>query len=181
MVKGGDFRRAGYEYNGHMKVLENILNNDYLWKELRIKGGAYGGTMSFTKDEVLFYSYRDPNLLETINTYNGVIKFLKNFKADDEEMTNYIIGTIGSIDNLMGPYSKGVVGDNMYFSGTTQEDIQKFRNEVLSTTSADIRDFANLLEVVIKQNLHCVVGSETKVNENKELFDRIIVPINKTK
>jgi len=181
VVKAGNFKKAGYKYNGHMKVLENILNSDYLWKEIRVKGGAYGGSMSFTRDEVLFYSYRDPNLKETLNTFDEVVKFLKDFKADDKEMTNYIIGAIGSMDNLKGPYASGLIADNMYFSGTTQEDIQKLRDEVLSTTDDDIRNFAGLLENVIKQNLHCVVGSETKVNENKDLFNIILVPIKKAK
>jgi len=181
VVKAGNYKKAGYNYNGHMKVLENILNSDYLWKELRVKGGAYGGAMSFTKDEALFYSYRDPNLKETLITFDEVVKFLKNFSADEKEMTNYIIGTIGSMDYLTSPYAKGVLGDSMYFTSTTQGDIQKIRDEVLSTTSGDIRNLADLLDIVIKQNLHCVVGSESKVNENKELFDRIIVPIKKTK
>ncbi|MFT5873739.1 MAG: Zn-dependent M16 (insulinase) family peptidase [Clostridium sp.] len=181
VVKGGSFKKAGYTYNGCMKVVENVLNSDYLWKELRVKGGAYGGAMRFTKDEVLFYSYRDPNLKETLDTFGGAVDFLRNFKANDKEMTNFIIGTIGNIDSLTGPYNKGVIGDNMYFTNTTQDDIQKLRDEVLSTTSEDIRNFAQVLEAVIKQNLHCVVGSESKVNENKNLFDRIIVPIKKPK
>ncbi len=153
-------------------MLENILNSEYLWKELRVKGGAYGGAMNFTRDEVLFYSYRDPNLKETLNTFDETIKFLENFKASDKEMTNYIIGTIGSMDYLTGPYAKGIIGDSMYFTCTTQADIQKLRDEVLSTTQDDIRKFADVLEIVIKQNLYCVVGSETKVNENKQLFDK---------
>ena len=181
VVKAGSFKNTGFSYNGKMKVVENILNSDYLWKELRVKGGAYGGTMSFTNYEVLFYSYRDPNLKETLKTFDGAVNFLKNFKASDKEMTNYIIGTIGSMDNLIGPYYKGIIGDNMYFSGTTQEDIQKLRDEVLATTAEDIRNFADLLKAVMKQNLHCVVGGETKVNNNKYLFDRIIVPINNYK
>ena len=181
VVKAGNFKKAGYNYNGHMKVLENILNSDYLWPELRVKGGAYGGAVSFTSDEVLFYSYRDPNLKETLNTFNEVVNYLKKFKASDKEMTNYIIGTIGNMDHLTDPNAIGVLGDNMYFSGTTQMDIQKLRNEVLSTTDVDIKNFADLLENVIKQNLHCVVGSESKINENKSSFDKIIVPIKKNK
>ena len=181
VVKAGSFVNAGFNYNGKMKVVENILNSDYLWQELRVKGGAYGGAMSFTNNEVLFYSYRDPNLKETLNTFDGAVNFLKNFNANDKEMTNYIIGTIGGMDNLTGPNYKGLIGDNMYFSGTTQEDIQKIRDDVLATTAEDIRNYADLLQAVIKQNLHCVVGSETKVNENRDLFDRIIVPINNSK
>ena len=181
VVKAGSFKEAGYNYSGKMKVIENILNSDYLWQELRVKGGAYGGAMTFTKSNVLFYSYRDPNLKETLNTIDGAVEFLRNFKADEKEMTNYIIGTIGNMDSLIGPFDKGIMGDNMYFTGSTQEEVQKLREEVLSTTADDIRNFADVLEAVIKQNLHCIVGGETKVNENKDLFDRVIVPINNPK
>lgn len=181
VVKAGSFKNEGVNYNGKMKVVENILNSEYLWKELRVKGGAYGGAMSFTNQEVLFYSYRDPNLKETLKIFDGAVDFLKNFKASDKEMTNYIIGTIGSMDYLIGPYYKGLIGDNMYFSGTTQNDIQRLRDEVLSTTAVDIRNFGGLLEAIIKQNLYCVVGSDTKVNENSDLFDEIIIPINNSK
>ena len=177
VVKAGSFKNTGYKYSGKMKVVENILNSDYLWQELRVKGGAYGGAMSFTKNEVLFYSYRDPNLKEALNTFDRTVKYLKNFEADEKEMTNYIIGTIGSMDYLTGPYYKGIIGDNMYFSDTTQEDVQKLRDEVLSTTAEDIRNFADVIEAVIKQNLYCIVGGETKVKANKDLFERIIVPI----
>ncbi|MGH4139499.1 insulinase family protein [Clostridium sp.] len=181
VVKAGGFKNAGFNYNGKMKVVENIINSDYLWKELRVKGGAYGGAMSFTKYEVLFYSYRDPNLKETLNIFDGVVKFLKNFKASDKEMTNYIIGTIGGMDYLRTPYYSGLIADNMYFSGITQDDIQKIRDEVLSTNAEDIRNSADMLEVALKQNTHCVVGSASKVNENSDLFDNIIVPINNPK
>ncbi|MGK0468792.1 insulinase family protein [Clostridium sp.] len=177
VVKAGSFKNAGYIYNGSMRVLENILNSDYLWQKLRIKGGAYGGAMSFTNEEVLFYSYRDPNLKETLNTFDETVNFLENFEADEKEMANYIIGTIGNMDSLTSPQLKGVIGDNMYFKGITHKDIQKERNEVLSTTAEDIRNYARLIENVIKQNFYCVVGGETKVNENKGLFHRIVVPI----
>lgn len=177
VVKAGSFKLAGYNYSGKMKVAQNILNSDYLWKELRLKGGAYGGAMISTSEEILFYSYRDPNLIETISTFDGAVKFLRDFKADEKEMTNYIIGTIGGMDSLVGPYYKGVIGDNMYFSGVTQEDNQKLRDEVLSTTAEDIRNLAEVFEAVIKQNMQCAVGGQNKIDESKDLFDDIIFPI----
>lgn len=181
VVKAGSFKSTGYKYSGRVKVLENILNSDYLWKELRVKGGAYGGAMSAAKEGLLFYSYRDPNLKETISTFDGAVKFLRNFKADEKQMANYIIGTIGGIDYLAGPNYKGAIADNMYFSGDTQQDIQKLRDEVIATTAEDIRNFAQVLEGMMKQNVHCTVGSETKIAESKDLFDNIIFPIKNPK
>lgn len=181
VVKAGSFKNAGYKYNGKMKVVENILNSDYLWQKLRVKGGAYGGAMNFTNEEVLFYSYRDPNLKETLDAFDEAVSYLKNFKADEKEMSNYIIGTIGNMESLTSPQYKGIIGDNMYFKNISLQDIQKLRDEVLSTTAQDIRDYAGLIEDVVKQNFYCVVGGETKIVENKELFHKIIVPINNTK
>jgi len=177
VVKAGSLKNIGYNFSGKMMVAQNILNSDYLWKELRVKNGAYGGAMSITKEEILFYSYRDPNIRETISTFDGAVKFLRDFKADEKEMTNYIIGTIGGMDYLAGPKYKGIIGDNMYFSGTTQEDLQNQRDEVLATTAEDIRKFAEVIEGIIKQNLLCTVGSQTKVYDNKDLFDNIIFPV----
>jgi Zn-dependent M16 (insulinase) family peptidase len=138
VVKAGSFKSLGYNFSGKMMVVQNILNSDYLWKELRVKNGAYGGAMNITKEEILFYSYRDPNIKETISIFNGAVKFLREFKADEKEMTNYIIGTIGGMDYLAGPYYKGIIGDKMYFSGTTQEELQNQRAEVLATSAQDI-------------------------------------------
>ncbi|MCY6482935.1 insulinase family protein [Clostridium aestuarii] len=177
VVKGGDLKKAGYEANGKLAVLSNILKSGYLWSNIRIKGGAYGTNMGINNSIVMFSSYRDPNLKKTIDTIDNIPEYLKNFDADEKEMTNYIIGTIGKIDssenmlsNIMGPAANGMLADELYLSKTKQADIQKEREEIISTTAEDIRNFAPVIEALLKQDYLCVVGGETKIKENKDKF-----------
>lgn len=177
VVKGGDLRKAGFEPNGKFAVLQNILDSGYLWSNVRIKGGAYGTSMAMDDSSVLFTSYRDPNLKETIDTFDKVPEYLKNFDADEKQMTNYVIGAVGKNDNandmlgkLMGPAADGLIADNLYLSGTKQEDLQKEREELISTSAEDIRNFAPVVDSILKQNYLTVVGGETKIKENERNF-----------
>ncbi|MCX7747677.1 MAG: insulinase family protein [Clostridia bacterium] len=174
VLKEGDFSKLGYKYSGKMKVLANIINSSYLWQEVRLKGGAYGAGAAFSSNGIgAMYSYYDPNLKETMNVFNKTPEFLKNFKATKEEMTNYIIGTIGKEDLNGTPDIKGLLADYQYFSGSPQEFLQKERQEILSTTAQDINSYAEMLQKLMDENIYCVVGSETKINENKDLFKEI--------
>lgn len=174
VIKGYDYSKLGYKYNGNMQVLMNILSNDYMWPELRVKGGAYGGYFTISKSGFLaFYSYRDPNLKETLNVYDNAAEFIKNFKATDEEMTNYIIGAIGGMDYLKDPADKGKSADSNYIRGITDEDLKAERLEVLNTKASDIVKYADMIEKAMKENYHCTIGNEKKITENKGAFNSI--------
>lgn len=177
VVKGGNIENAGYKDTGKLQVLANVLGSEYLWNSVRIKGGAYGVNVFVHRGNLLFSSYRDPNLKETIDIFDKVPEYLSRFNADEKEMTNYIIGTIGKQEsdmnqliNNLGPISEGIIGDNMYITGVTKDDIKKQRDEILSTTSQDIRNFAKLVDAVLKQDYLCVVGGDSKINENEKEF-----------
>lgn len=180
VVEGGDLKKSGYKENGKLIVLQNILQSDYLWKNIRVKGGAYGAYMSISNGDILLSSYRDPNLKDTMDTFNKVPNYLKNFNADEKQMTNFIIGAIGQYDNslnglysLIGPAADGIIADNLYFTGMKSSDLQKEREEIAATTAEDIRNFANLMDSILKQNYHCVVGGETEIEKNKDSFDTV--------
>jgi presequence protease len=174
VFQGGTLEKAGYQYSPKMKVLEKIINSEYLWNEVRVKGGAYGVNVTINDTgSVLFTSSDDPNLKETLEAFDHSVVFLKNFKATEKEMTNYIIGAIGNVNLDMEPGMKGITADSMYFMGVTTTDILKQYKEMLTTTVEDIRNYADLLEKVLKQNYHCVIGGEEKIKENKGLFDSI--------
>jgi Zn-dependent M16 (insulinase) family peptidase len=119
-------------------------------------------------------SYRDPNLKETLNVFDETANYLRKFSANDTMMTNYIIGTIGQMDYPHSPKEKGIIADSYYISGVSQEDIQKERNQVLNTKSCDIVKYADMIEKVMKENNYCVVGSESKIKENKDIFKNVI-------
>ncbi|AKA68802.1 insulinase family protein [Clostridium scatologenes] len=177
VYKGGDLKKTRYIENGKFKVLENILNMDYLSPIIRERDGAYGAYMGVDNSKVVFSSYRDPNLQKTIDTFNQTPEFLKNFNADEKQMTNYIIGTIGQEDNkyskldqYYGAAADGIIADNLYLTGTKQSDLEQERKDIISTTAEDIRNFAPVMDAVLKQNYLCVVGGETKIEESKKNF-----------
>ena len=175
VYQGYNFKKLGYDFSGKMDVLRQILSRDYLYEKLRVLGGAYGGfAIVSNTGYLIFGSYRDPNLKETLENYKKSVDYLKNFTADKKEMTRYIIGTIASIDRPLVPSQKGDQAITNYFRHLTYEDIQKERTEILNTTADDIKSFAKLVEDVLKKNVYCVYGNEVKINENKDLFDTIV-------
>ncbi|BCN32314.1 insulinase family protein [Anaeromicropila herbilytica] len=171
VARTGNFITAGYEYTGALKVLKLILSYDYLWINIRVKGGAYGCMSGFSLEgNGYFTSYRDPNLRETNEVYEKLYDYIKNFTVDERDMTKYIIGTISSVDTPLNPAAKGARSLTAYLSGMTMEDIQKDRDQILSATEEDIRNLAELVKSILHDNNICVIGNETKIEENKDLF-----------
>ena len=85
-------------------------------------------------------------------------------------MTKYIIGTIGDLDSPLTPSSKGNRSMTAYLSNLTYEDIQKEREQVLTATEESIRDLAGIIEAVLADGDICVLGNETRLEEQKEMF-----------
>lgn len=174
-AKAGNFKDLGYKYSGSMNVLRLIMNYDYLWNKLRVQGGAYGAFNSYARNGNMFFaSYRDPNLAESIDVYDKTFEYLKNFNANEREMTKYIIGSISDLDSPLTPSMKGELGDELYIRHIPAEDLQKERNEVLNTTVDIIRSFSDLLRDTMNQNYLCVLGNEEKIKENSALFKNMI-------
>lgn len=118
-------------------------------------------------------SYRDPNLEKTNAIYEGVVEYLKNFSVSERDMTKFVIGTISNMDQPMTPVAKGDRSMNLYMNQVSEEMIRKERAEVLDATEEDIRALAEIVEAVLKNNYFCVIGSEEKIEEQKELFMEI--------
>ena len=174
VAQTGNFRKKGLEYTGALEILKVALSYDYLWINLRVKGGAYGCMSGFRRNgESYFVSYRDPNLKNTLQVYQGVPEYIRNFGADEREMTKYIIGTISGKDVPKTPHMKGNISKVAYFSGITEEMIQKERNQILDATVEDVRALAAIVEAVLQDDAICVVGSESAIQNEKELFGEI--------
>ncbi len=171
VARTGNFVKAGFKYTGALKVLNVILSYDYLWNNIRVKGGAYGCMCGFSRDgNAYFTSYRDPNLRETNEIYDKVYDYVKNFTADERDMTKYIIGTISNLDTPLNPSARGTRSLNAYLSNISYEDIQKERNEILNVTVEDIRALAPIVKSVLDSNNICVIGNETKLENNHDMF-----------
>ncbi len=170
----GNYMKKGLSYTGSLKVLKVILGYDYLWNQVRVKGGAYGCMNSFSRvGDAYFVSYRDPNLEKTLETYRGAVNYLKQFDVDERDMTKYIIGTISDMDIPLSPSAKGMRGLSAYLSNDTVELLQQERDEVLGTTSARIAELSEYVEEILSQNQICVLGSEEKIEAQKALFDTV--------
>ena len=172
--KGENYVRLGYKFTGAMRVLETIMRYGYLWTRIRVQGGAYGASVQFARNGLLlFTSYRDPNLSETLRVYDEVADYLKNFTASEREMTKSIIGTISTLDVPMTPQMKGSLAAMLYLRGITQADRQRERDEVLAANVEAIRALAPVVDACMKKDTYCVFGGEEKVRENEQLFSRI--------
>ena len=167
----GNFRRAGFEYTGALRILRTVLNYDYLWMNLRVRGGAYGCMGAFRRTgECYLVSYRDPHLKRTLEVYEKLPEYLRHFHADEREMTKYIIGTVSELDVPLNASAKGAAALNAWFTGMTEEDFQRERDQILDAEEEDIRKLADLAEAVLKQHNICVVGSEKAVEDAADVF-----------
>ena len=174
VAKAGNFIDRGQAYTGALQILKVILSYEYLWQNIRVKGGAYGCMSGFNRiGEGYLVSYRDPNLERTLDVYDGVVDYLKEFTVDEREMTKYIIGTISNIDRPMTPAAKGDRSMNLYMNHVSAEMIQEERAQILTAQQEDIRKLADVVAAILSAEQLCVVGSEEKIEEQKALFGEV--------
>lgn len=174
VAQGGNFIDHGFKHVGPMSVLETILRYEYLWIRIRVQGGAYGAFANFFDDgNMIFCSYRDPNLVETYNVYKELPEYLRSFTLSDREMRKYIIGTMSGLDLPMTPALRGPRAMGIYFSGANIADKVEFRKQVIACKPEDIVALADVVESVLKDNHICSMGNETKIKESN-LFDNIV-------
>jgi len=171
VARTGNYRNKGYEYTGALKILKLILSYEYLWVNIRVKGGAYGCMSAFgSMGESYFVSYRDPNLSATNEVYEGIVDYVKNFEADDRDMTKYVIGTISELDTPLNPKGKGIRSLNAWLSGVTKEEVQKERDEILYAKVEDIQALAPYIQAILADNNFCVIGGEERIKKESSLF-----------
>ncbi len=175
VIQGYDFKKLGYTWSGKMRVLNQIVSREWLTNQVRVIGGAYGGYSGISPNGTMtFNSYRDPNLKTTIENYNATYQYLANFKADDNAMTRFILGTISGIDVPMTPSQKGDNAVSLYFAKRTLADVQTDRDDILATKAADIVAFAKMVKDILDQKYICVYGNKDKVTAEKDTFISLI-------
>lgn len=174
VARAGNFKKAGYEYTGALKILKLILSYEYLWVNIRVKGGAYGCMSGFGRTgDSYFVSYRDPNLRKTDEVYQGIADYVKNFQVSDRDMLKYIIGTVSELDTPLTPSGKGSRSLSAYLNKMSEEELQRERNEVLNAGQEDIRALAPIIEAILAEDCICVIGNEEKLQEEKDMFDEL--------
>ncbi len=174
VARCGNFAEAGYSYTGALKVLKVIFSYEYLWLNVRVKGGAYGCMSGFSRNgDMYMVSYRDPNLKKTNDIYEGAAEYIKNFNVSDRDMLKFIIGTVGDMDTPLNPSAKGIRSFGAYICHTDYETLKRERREVLEANVDSIRALAPLVEAGVSQNYFCVVGNQKNIQEQADMFDRI--------
>ena len=176
VTRAGNLFNAGYKYSGVLKVLTNSLRIDYLYQEIRVKGGAYGQSCSFdpVTGQVTFSSYRDPQLRATNEVYEKTGDFVRAMAPNDNELTKLIIGTFSSLDFPVT--SRQLASESMgaYLSGRTYEDVQREREEALDVTVEQLRECADMIDAVLAQGYACTIGNESKLRENADMFGSLV-------
>ncbi|MCE5334980.1 MAG: insulinase family protein [Desulfobacteraceae bacterium] len=164
--KGGDIYSAGYSFDGSFQVIAGYLRTSWLWEKVRVQGGAYGGFCLFDRLSGIFtfLSYRDPNLLKTVENFDGTAQFLKTADLDESEIAKAIIGAVGDLDAYRLPDAKGYISLLRCLTNDTEEERQRMREQILGTTVEDFRAFANVLDGLGRGGIVKVIGSEAAIN-----------------
>lgn len=174
VARAGSFGEAGLPYTGALSVLRTIMSYDYLWNNVRVKGGAYGCMNNYTRTGFGYMmSYRDPNLEKTNRIFEESADYVEQFEASERDMTKYIIGTVSNLDTPLNPNAKGARSMSAWLQGLEEENVQRERDQVLTCESKDIRALAPYLRAVLAQKHICVIGNEAKLEEQKELFETV--------
>lgn len=174
VCRAGNFLKKGLPYKGALKVLSVMMGYEYLWSNIRVKGGAYGCMCGFGRTgDCFFVSYRDPNLGQTIDVYEAAADFIANYDANERTMTQYIIGTFSQLDMPLTAAGKGRRSRDAYLRGITQEMIQTERDEIIDAMPEDIRSLAAYIRAFMEDDFLCVVGSEQKIRSEADKFLKI--------
>lgn len=164
---GANLYEFGYERTGATQVISNQLGTTWLWDMVRVQGGAYGGFSNFDSGSGVFnfLSYRDPNLLSTLDNYHKTVNFLRNLNMSKDELERTIVGAIGEMDSYQLPDAKGYSATLRHLIGYDDEERQKTRDQVFNTTLADFKKLADALEKLNEQGTVVVVGSREALED----------------
>lgn len=174
VCRAGNFKQKGLSYDGSLRVLKVMMGYDYLWNQVRVKGGAYGCMCGFGRQgDSYFVSYRDPNLQNTVEVYEKAADYIASFDADERVMTQFIIGAISELDVPMTPAAKGAFSLSGYLADMTDADLQKERDELLGTTPDKLKGTATYIRAFMEDGCFCVVGNAEKISEAGDLFDKV--------
>ena len=175
VCRAGNYVKKGLSYTGAFRVLRVIMGYEYLWNQIRVKGGAYGCMCAFGKTgDSYFVSYRDPNLERTIDVYEKAADAVAEFTADERTMTQYVIGAVSEMDTPMTPSALGVFSLGGFMTGRKEADMQLERSQVLECTQEDIRALADHIRAFMSDEAVCVVGNAEKITGAQQIFDQTV-------
>jgi hypothetical protein len=162
------------KFTGALRVLKVWMSYEYLWVNIRVKGGAYGCAAQFLRNgDVRLSSYRDPKCKATSQVFMDTPEAIEQMKLSDRDLTKYILGAINELDTPLTPAKKGGTSLAAYLTGTTWEDLQEIREQVLSTTKESLCALAPRVKVALDQNYICAVGNASQIEADKDVFKTV--------
>jgi Zn-dependent M16 (insulinase) family peptidase len=171
---GVDFSYCKVPPFGVLEAFEKILSLNYLWKKVRVEGGAYGSGAHISRSKhMILWSYRDPHISKTLNAYKGAADYFKNLELSRDELERIIIGCFSRLDMPLNPQQIGQMSDNLYFRKISQTQLQAEREQLLSTTIADLQSCSLIMEQAAVSSAYCVVGNADALHQNRGLFNRL--------
>ena len=175
VARCGNYKEsANEEFDGSMQVVSSIMSSEYLWVNIRMLGGAYGCGCNVTRGgDIMFTSYRDPNLKRTSDIYLGAADYIANFDADEREMRKYIIGTISKMDTPMTAADRSGREFSAYMGDISYEMLKKEREQVLYSTPEKIRSLAPKFEKAMAQDYICVVGGKSAITNDADILNEV--------
>ncbi|MGC9520450.1 MAG: insulinase family protein [Anaerolineae bacterium] len=163
--KGANLFELGYKRDGSIEVISHYLRSTWLWERIRVQGGAYGAFCVFDAHTGAYgyLSYRDPNLVQTLDVYDQTATFLKDLTLAEDELVKSIIGAIGNIDAYQLPDAKGYSAMQRHLIDYSDDARRRYRTQVLETTADDFRAFAEFAEEVAETGTIVVLGSSAAI------------------
>lgn len=170
---GWDRRLLGEPYGGTWLLASRILSYDFLWTEVRVKGGAYGAGFQTTRSgSSRFYSYRDPRIDETVERFRTAGDWLAGvFSPTESEMDGYVVSTVASLDAPAKARELLRRQDGLYFSGATLADRARVREEVRAARTEDVRALAPSVDAIAGAGCVCAFGNGEVIRASGEDFN----------
>ena len=170
---GWDRRLLGEPYGGTWLLASRILSYDFLWTEVRVKGGAYGAGFQTTRSgSSRFYSYRDPRIDETVERFRTAGDWLAGvFSPTESEMDGYVVSTVASLDAPAKARELLRRQDGLYFSGATLADRARVREEVRAARTEDVRALAPSVDAIAGAGCVCAFGNGEVIRASGEEFN----------
>lgn len=171
VCRSGDL---GIEPKGDILVLKNALSLDYLWMNVRVKGGAYGCSIKVGRfGDVALVSYRDPNVKRTSDIYLDLYKFIENLDINEDDLLKLKIGAIGSSNDSYHNSTLGSMALSNELSGISYDMRKQNRMELLGATIDDLKKYAPLFKEAFSKDIVCVIGNASSIDKDKALFKNI--------
>lgn len=166
--------RGKLDYTGETQVLSTAFKFDYLWNNIRVKGGAYGSLYLHRRNgNVALASYRDPNITKTLDTYKALPAFVKELELSESELLKYIIGTLSPLEQPKSAQNRGMTAFSRYQRGISKEDLVQLKTEILESESDALSALHEAYAEIIKDSTVAVIGNKAQIDKEKDLFDAV--------